>query len=173
MYPFKLFCFSLCIGKPGFTRFKEKRFHPSLSLTRRFYPHVHNMDGFFVAKLQKLSDSLPQLNDKVEDETQAIDTDPSTVNDTDDNALGPEGLGAKMPSNLKHSKKNNLDSGRTPARKRSHEMKEGTVPNVKKSRNAVSLPPRGRTQKKTTTHNAKMTKPRRRKSDAATSMNTL
>lgn len=33
----------------------QKRFHPSVNLSKRIYPHVHNMDGFYVCKLKKFA----------------------------------------------------------------------------------------------------------------------
>ena len=48
------------IGEPGFVQFREKHFHPSIANARRIYPHIHEIDGFFIAKLKKYSDG-PKL----------------------------------------------------------------------------------------------------------------
>lgn len=42
------------IGEDGVVKWEEKRFHPNLKLAKRILPHVHNLDGFFVAKLMKM-----------------------------------------------------------------------------------------------------------------------
>ena len=46
------------VGEPGISKQSDKRFHPSIKNCRRIYPHVHNMDGFFVAKLRKFADGV-------------------------------------------------------------------------------------------------------------------
>lgn len=44
-------------GTPGFTAYQGKKFHKDMSLTRRYFPHRENVDGFFVCKLKKTGPS--------------------------------------------------------------------------------------------------------------------
>jgi len=132
----------LDFGKPGFTRYQQKRFHPSMALTRRFYPHVHNMDGFFVAKIQKLSDKRPG------------ETKPSEDVSADEEIQQGEAE-KKKKTISKHDKKG---KGKVADKKRKHGEEKKAAKNPH-----VSLPPKKGEQSKKQKSNAKVTKPRRKK----------
>lgn len=47
----------LVFGKEGFTAYMGKSFDKSMKMTRRYYPHAYNVDGFFVSKFKKVGPS--------------------------------------------------------------------------------------------------------------------
>lgn len=47
----------LLFGVDGFTNYMGKAFDAKMKMTKRFYPHTYNVDGFFVSKLRKVGPS--------------------------------------------------------------------------------------------------------------------
>lgn len=55
------------VGDAGLTKFVDKRYHLDLRKTKRIYPHVHNMDGFYLGKLVKLANGKKESLKKDEE----------------------------------------------------------------------------------------------------------
>ncbi|EFQ30014.1 NOL1/NOP2/sun family protein [Colletotrichum graminicola] len=89
---------NLPFGREGFTSYMGKKFDPSLKLTRRYYPHTYNVDGFFVAKFQKFGPtpakaekadrSAPGSAGEVVDKTPITDDEDNSAAGRDDNFGG-------------------------------------------------------------------------------------
>lgn len=47
----------LTFGMDGFVSYMGKQFDPKMKMTKRFYPHAYNVDGFFVSKFKKVAPS--------------------------------------------------------------------------------------------------------------------
>ena len=60
----------LTFGVEGFVNYMGKTFDPKMKMTRRYYPHKYNVDGFFVCKLRKIG---PSPNTRTE--TRTVDKD--------------------------------------------------------------------------------------------------
>ncbi|KAI9800439.1 MAG: rRNA (cytosine-C5-)-methyltransferase nop2 [Piccolia ochrophora] len=72
----------LSFGVEGFASYRGKHFGEVMKLTRRYYPHTYNIDGFFVAKFRKTSPS-PGSATASADPATATDA-PHAANDADD-----------------------------------------------------------------------------------------
>ncbi|KAK5058554.1 hypothetical protein LTR84_010817 [Exophiala bonariae] len=68
-------------GTPGFKSYMNKRFAERMELTRRYFPHRENVDGFFVCKLKKTG-PLPKeaVGDKANGTVGASQVDAIPVN---------------------------------------------------------------------------------------------
>jgi ribosomal RNA methyltransferase Nop2 len=51
-------------GKPGIVNWRHHRYNDQVKLARRYYPHVYNMDGFFICKIKKLANGVREKQDK-------------------------------------------------------------------------------------------------------------
>jgi ribosomal RNA methyltransferase Nop2 len=74
----------LSFGEEGFVNFKQHHFHPTMKLARRFYPHKLNVDGFFVCKLKKYSNTIVQSDKAAENPSSTLSKSNDESDDYDE-----------------------------------------------------------------------------------------
>lgn len=67
----------LSLEGKGLTRFGDMAVNERLKKCVRVYPHVHNLDGFFVAKMVKLKDGPKEKDEKDEEEEKKLENSKS------------------------------------------------------------------------------------------------
>ena len=89
----------LPFGVDGFVSYQGKNFDPKMKMTKRYYPHKYNVDGFFVSKFkktgpttttngQKLADGAPKEPVLVEEDKRPIADNKEEVLDGQDDFGG-------------------------------------------------------------------------------------
>ena len=90
----------LPFGIDGFVSFQGKKFDARMKMTKRYYPHKYNVDGFFVSKFKKVGPSVqaPATNgtgasmDKG-GESSFVEVDKRPLTESDEDVADEDGFG--------------------------------------------------------------------------------
>ena len=90
----------LTFGVDGFVSYQGKKFDAKMKMTKRYYPHKYNVDGFFVSKFHKLGPSPEtraakgaKTNPSAEGEKVMVVEDKRPIADEEEEGVGLAGFG--------------------------------------------------------------------------------
>ncbi|KAI9725836.1 MAG: rRNA (cytosine-C5-)-methyltransferase nop2 [Chrysothrix sp. TS-e1954] len=124
----------LVLGKDGFTSYMAKKFDDSMKLTKRFYPHVYNVDGFFVSKFKKTGPTPENAKRAMNSAAESLPQD-QTADDAEVEAPAPKPVRASVGREDSFSGFDDSEDEKIMEKaRRSALRKKGLNPNADKSK---------------------------------------